>query len=34
MKKYGYKLRVANSCFDKHGCNFDNVNKIGYSRAS
>ena len=37
-----YKLRahslssagVFKDCFNKHGCNFDDVNKIGYSRHS
>ena len=27
-------FKVFNGYFDKHGCNFDDITKIGYSRSS
>ena len=44
IKKYNYRLHfntyflillnfyVLKGCFNKHGCNFDDASKIGYSK--
>ena len=34
IKKYSHFFGVFKSCFNKHGCDFDDDSKIGYPKPS
>ena len=34
INNFSYVFNVFKGCFNKHGCNFVEVSKIGYSRSS